>query len=65
MHRKVGEGKAMTSQQQASEALAIFQANRSAPREVLESLLSDFFSFPSLSEYERTLNLLTEEMSHD
>lgn len=50
----------MTSQQTANEALAIYQASRGECRAVMESRLEHFFSFPSLSEYERDLEIIRQ-----
>lgn len=46
------------------EALAIYQENRSAPREILEALLANFFAPPveTPAEYEITLNQVRECM---
>lgn len=54
----------MSSQQLANEALAIFQAHRSAPREVVEAMLAEFFSPPveTEAEFEVTLNKVRECM---
>lgn len=45
-------------------ALALYQANRSAPREVVEALMANFFSPPveTEAEYEITLNQVRECM---
>lgn len=39
-------------------ALELYQASRSEPREVAESMLEHFFTFPSLIEYERDLDVI-------
>lgn len=45
-------------------ALDLYQANRSAPREVVEAMLADFFSPPveTEAEFEITLNMVRECM---
>jgi hypothetical protein len=48
----------MTSQQEANAALAIYQAARNEPRAVAESMLDQFFNFPSQDEYERDLDVI-------
>lgn len=40
------------------EALAIYQAARNEPRAVAESMLEHFFTFPSLTDYERDLDVI-------
>jgi hypothetical protein len=54
----------MTSQQQADAGLAIWQAHRQTPREVVEALLANLFSPPveTPAEYEITLNMVRECM---
>ncbi len=49
----------MTSQQEASEALAIYQSH---PRAVAESLLDQFFNRIRADEYEDILVAVREEM---
>ena len=49
----------MTSQQQASEALAIYQSH---PRAVVESLLDQFFDRIRADEFEEQLRAVTHEM---
>lgn len=54
----------MTNQQAADILLQQWQANREiAPEERMGFLVQDFFSYPSLSEYERVMCCVTEEMS--
>ena len=50
----------MTSQQQADEALAIYQSN---PRATAESLLDEFFGRISASRYEDQLQLVRGVMA--
>jgi hypothetical protein len=54
----------MTSQHQADIALALYQANRSTPREVVEALLANLFAPPveTSEEFEITLNMVRECM---
>lgn len=54
----------MTSQQTADQALSIWQAHRSTPREVVEAMLANYFVPPveTPEEYEITLNQVRECM---
>ncbi len=52
----------MSPQQQADILLQQWQANREiAPEERMGFLVQDFFSYPSLSEYERVMCCVHEE----
>jgi hypothetical protein len=51
----------MTAQQEATMALDLYQSNKDKGREVLESILEHFFSYPSLSEYEATQEAVARE----
>jgi hypothetical protein len=42
------------------EALAIYQETRNEPRAVAESMLDQFFNFPSQDEYERDIEILRQ-----
>jgi hypothetical protein len=52
----------MTSQQHANEALALYQANRDCPREILEGLLAEFFGIISAEQYAEQLRCVELEM---
>jgi hypothetical protein len=39
-------------------ALELYQATRNEPRAVAESMLDQFFNFPSQDEYERDLDVI-------
>lgn len=54
----------MTPQQQANEALALYQTNRESPREVLEAIMANFFVPPveTEPEYEITMGRVFKAM---
>lgn len=55
----------MTSQQEADAALRLYQATKSEDRAVAESILDQFFFFPTAAEYEATLGRLTEALTNE